>query len=407
MAKWQDVIAQFAHNVEQHYDDLKLRLQNRIGRSNDLMILPYRGYGNLDRLYLKGRVLEDKGIASPQDDDSIWDNLLNMYRRFESDEIPQAKVLARFQSVEKVVTTDEEGFFQVTIDPPEPLVEDKMWWEIELELLEPQGKAPVRATGTVYVPGPQAQYGVISDIDDTVLQTGAESLLRMARTVFLGNARTRLPFKGVAAFYRALFEGMPGARRNPLFYVSSSPWNLYDLLSDFFHLQDIPIGPVLFLRDWGLTENEILPLDNRKYKTKVCRQILDAYPNLRFILIGDSSQQDPEIYSKLVKMYPDRIMAVYIRNVSKDLERPNAIRKLAEEVLEAGSTLILADNTLPMAQHAIEQGWIRAEAFPEIKAEKRADEAAPSPLEKALGIEEEAPTVVLKGEKPEDNLPRP
>lgn len=402
MASWHEVIAHVAHNVEKHYDRLKTRLQNRIGRNNGLMILPYRGYGSINRLYLKGRVLEDKGITTPEDDDSVWDNLLNMYKRFESDEIPHAKVQVRFQEVEQIVTADEEGFFEVRIESPSPLTEDKMWWEVDLELLEPQSKVPVTTTGTVLVPGPQAQYGVISDIDDTVLQTGAENLLLMARTVFLGNARTRLPFKGVAALYRAFFEGISGDSRNPLFYVSSSPWNLYDLLSDFFHLQDIPIGPVLFLRDWGLTATEILPLDNRDYKTKVCRQILDDFPSLRFILVGDSSQQDPEIYSELVKYYPERILAVYIRNVSKDLERPEGIRKLAEEVLEAGSTLILADDTLPMARHAIQQGWIKAAAFPEIKAEKKADEAPPGTLEKALKGDEEAPTMVLKGEKTED-----
>ena len=69
----------------------------------------------------------------------------------------------------------------------------------------------------------------------------------------------RLPFPGVAAFLRALYAGAGGGERNPLFYVSSSPWNIYDLLSEFFSLNDIPIGPVLFLRDWGLTDVELVP----------------------------------------------------------------------------------------------------------------------------------------------------
>jgi phosphatidate phosphatase APP1 len=254
---------------------------------------------------------------------------------------------------------------------------------------------------------------VISDIDDTVLQTDAAHLMRMARMVFLGNARTRLPFKGVGAFYRALFRGTMGKDKpgsaetrsnNPLFYVSSSPWNLYDLLSEFFQLQDIPIGPILFLRDWGISEEELLPTQHRSHKLKVIQNIIDAYPKLPFILIGDSGQEDPEIYAEVVQKHPQRILAIYIRNVSHELKRPEDIRTLAKKVAEAGSTLILADDTIPMAEHAAAQGWIEPASLAEIREEKKADEAPPSPVEKLLGEDEkaEAPTVVVHSESPQE-----
>ena len=205
---------------------------------------------------------------------------------------------------------------------------------------------------------------MISDIDDTVLQTDATSLLRMARATFLGNARVRMPFEGVAAFYRALHHGSSGKSLNPMFYVSSSPWNLYDLLSEFFNLQDIPIGPVLFLRDWGLTDQGFLPTRNRVHKLGYIKEIIETFKDLAFILIGDSGQEDPEIYSEVVSLYPNRIKAVYIRNVSRDPKRIDQINKLAEEVLRAGSVLILAETTLPLAEHAAKQGWIRPRHTP-------------------------------------------
>ena len=191
---------------------------------------------------------------------------------------------------------------------------------------------------------------------------------------------------------------------NPLFFVSSSPWNLYGLLSEFFHLQDIPIGPILFLRDWGITQEEILPTDHRKFKRETIHLIMDMYPKLPFILIGDSGQEDPEIYEEVDCAYPHRILAIYIRNVSHNLKRPEAIRGLAKKVTDAGSTLILADDTLPMAQHAAAQGWIAREALAEVGAEKKADEAPPGPVEKILGEEEKpaAPTVVIKAESPKE-----
>ncbi len=95
---------------------------------------------------------------------------------------------------------------------------------------------------------------MISDLDDTVIQTDVTRVIRMVRNTLLGNARTRHPFPGVAALYRALHSSA-GAPANPLFYVSSSPWNLYDMLDDFFRLRSIPEGPI-FLRDWGLSSKD-------------------------------------------------------------------------------------------------------------------------------------------------------
>jgi phosphatidate phosphatase APP1 len=404
MVSWQKVIAQFVDEVEDHFDLLKYRFRERLGGRDPIMILPYRGFGTSQKIYLKGRVLEDKGITPAQDDDTVWENLVNMYRRFESDEIPFARLLARIQGAEQEVITDIEGFFEIEIDLPKPLPGDRLWHPVELELLAPlrEGYPPVHTEGQVQIISQEASFGVISDVDDTVLHTDAAHLLHMARTVFLGNARTRLPFKGVAAFYRSLLKGKSGHEINPLFYVSSSPWNLYDLLSDFFQLQDIPLGPMLFLRDWGISEDELIPIRHHKYKLAAIHQIMTLLPEMSFILIGDSGQEDPEIYRDVVNEYPGRILAIYIRNVSHDLKRPEAIRELAKEVVSAGSTLILADDTIPMAEHAVEMSWISPDALPEIREEKAKDEAPPSPVERLLGEaeKEEGPTVVVEADTP-------
>lgn len=406
MPGWRDIVGQVASNVEAHFDRLKQRLDLQLGRE-PLQVLAYRGYGTPERLCIRGRVLENNRVSPAADNDTVWNNLLNMYRRFATDEIAGARVLVRLENQEQECITDEEGFFEAWLEPAQPLPPGQVWYSVEIELLEPLApdQGPVRTTGEVLVPPSSAAYGVISDIDDTVVFTGATSLLVMARTVFLGNAHTRLPFPGVAAFYRALHAGASGFAHNPLFYVSSSAWNLYDLLADFFHLRDIPRGPIL-LRDWGLSEEELLPTGHRRYKLGVIRRIMDTYPGLPFILIGDSGQEDPEIYHELVSLYPNRILAVFIRNVSREPKRAEHIQALAREVVAAGSTLILAENTLPLAEYAAEQGWIAPTALPEIEVEKEQDGAAPGRLEVMLGAEapgeteEKAagPTVVVETE---------
>jgi phosphatidate phosphatase APP1 len=307
------------------------------------------------------------------------------------------------------VKTDLEGYFEVWVKPSQPVPSIGKWVTIELELIHPQreGYPPVMVQGQILIPPSQAQFGVISDIDDTVVQTGATDLLRMARTVFLGNARTRLPFPGVAAFYRALSCGIHTEDTNPLFFVSSSPWNMYDLFEQFFQIEKIPHGHVLFLRDWGISETELLPIRHTGFKTNKICQIMDFYPELPFILIGDSGQEDPEIYSQVVKQYPHRIPAVYIRNVSQSLPRTREVETLAQEILAAGSTLILAENTLPMAEHALENRWITPEAIEQIRLEKELDEAPSGLLEKLLSEEdeEETGTMILDARENGENNP--
>ena len=360
---------------------------------NPAQIVAYRGYGNPHKIFLKGRVLENKNVGLSTAEDSAWKNLRNVWKRFESDEIPGARVLASLNGVTKEATTDKEGYFTISLQTSEPLSDENLWHPVNLELLSPADPAlrTVNETGLVMVPAKKARFGVISDMDDTVLQSEATNILRMIKTVALGNARTRMPFKGVAAFYQALQEE-DGKPTNPLFYVSSSPWNLYDLLMEFFQLQNIPVGP-LMLRDWGASRSG-LPHKHREHKVESIRHILDLLP-LPFLLIGDSGQKDPEIYHEILSMYPKRILAIYIRNVSRNLKRPAAIRELAKKVIEAGSTLILTDDTLAAARHAVEQGWIKPDKFPEIVAEKIEQEKAEPVIEKVLK-KEEAPTVKVE-----------
>jgi phosphatidate phosphatase APP1 len=147
---------------------------------------------------------------------------------------------------------------------------------------------------------------------------------------------------------------------------------LYDVIDGFLEAERIPAGP-LMLRDWDLGPSL---LQHAGHKTRVIREIMETFPALPFILIGDSAQEDPEIYADLVADHPDRILAVYIRNVEPRPARTAAIGRLTDRVTAAGSTLVLADDTLTVASHASAHGWIREDALPGIRGEKQADEGA-------------------------------
>ena len=352
------MLPKIAHAVERIFDWIKYRAGARVSSDATLVIIPYVGYGTGRFIELKGRVLEDKGIKPAQETDRVWDNLLNMYRRFESDEVPNARVLARFQDVEQEISADGEGFFEVSLRFENPQSHESSWQHIRLELLDPlnPGDGKVVAEGQAMIVASEADFGVISDIDDTVVHTGVTSRLKLAGTILLKNAYTRLPLKGVANFYNALQNGRGGGTRNPLFYVSSSPWNMYDLFREFFQINNIPDGPI-FLRDWGFEAQSMLAENNRKYKLNAIYNILDRFPDLNFILIGDSGEEDPEIYTQVIRTYPQRILGVYIREVKHNAKRVDEIRELARQVESYGSVLVLAEDAHVMAAHAAKEGW--------------------------------------------------
>ena len=379
-----------------------LDIAARFGDDDPFMLAGYRSMATRDRILVRGRAMEDEGITRSGDADSVWRNLLNSYRRIESDPLPHARIRATAGGVTHDIVADDEGFFHAWIDAEISPPANDDWAHVRLELLEPvrQGAKPVICDARVLVPGASARFAVISDMDDTVLQSHVTSVTQAIRTTILGNARTRLPFPGVAAFYRSLRAGVSGNEKNPIFYVSSSPWNLYDLLVEFLDVQGIPPGP-LTLRDWDINRSAIGSGRLHGFKDGAIREIMDAYPHLPFILVGDSSQRDPEIYREIVHEYPDRVLAVYIRDVKRTVERRAAVNALASEVQIARSVLVLAEDTMAAARHAAERGWIDSGSLGEISGEKRMDEGtAPGKTGKPgveAGSEKTPPTVIDAG----------
>ena len=404
MARWQDdLIGLFGELAWQ-----ARRTAGALGRAIDrdpIQLVGYRSYGTAERVLVLGRVLQNEGIHAPIAMQSRWRNLVASLRRIESDPLPFARVRARLAGDESrraaELVADDEGFLRhwMVTDAPLPA---PGWHSLSLTLADPPNGIDVSATARVITPAPTATFGVVSDMDDTVLQSEVTSFLRAARTVLLENALTRLPFPGVAAFYRALDKGGTGAEANPIFYVSSSPWNLYDVIDGFLEAQRIPTGPLL-LRDWDLGR---LTERHARHKHTVIREILETYPALPFLLIGDSGQEDPEIYTELVRAYPGRIRAVYIRNVTPQAERTTRIQTLAREVAASGSTLVLADDTLAAARHAAMHGWIASDALAEIGGEKRDDEGVTGAKADAPGVPQHpaAPTVVVDPQVSTDDV---
>jgi phosphatidate phosphatase APP1 len=327
--------------------ELERRFDRRLaGRpvSRRIVISPYRGFGRGTELLLRGRVLVEKRITRVNAAEPLWRNVLNTYRRFQSDEVASARVVASFRDAVVESVSDDEGYFLIRLQPETAVTPG--WHEVSLQLPD----LNVAAVAHVLVPPPDARFGVISDIDDTIVVSNATSLLGMARSV-INNAAARMPFEGVAGLYRALHGD-----RNPIFYVSSSPWNLYELLEDFMKINGIPHGP-LFMQDWGIDEATLILDSHTDHKLAQFQTLVDYYPELKFVLLGDSGQHDPEIYLRVIQTHPGRILAAFIRDVTPD-PRDRAVARIVEEAKGAGVEMLYVRDSADALAHARRLGLV-------------------------------------------------
>jgi phosphatidate phosphatase APP1 len=334
-----------------------------------VVVQPYRGYGSRNEVFLIGRVFRQSRPRIGSISSALLTDLRDIGRRIARHTVPNAVGTARLYGVEERFTTDRDGYFRVHLSPALSPPADRLWHTMDLALEQPQ---IVHAQAQIFIPPAGCRYVVISDIDDTIMCTGVANKLRMLWRLFVEDAQSRVAFPGVGALYQALHAGISGHQQNPMLYVSRAPWGIYEVLEEFFDLNGIPIGPILFLREWGVSWTSPLPRKAEDHKRELIHNMLALYSELPFVLIGDSGQHDPEIYRQIVEEHPGRVLAVYIRNVSRDPKRIKEIEDLAKVVAGAGSSLVLAADSMAMAEHAVGLGLIAPTTLSEVRDEKAA-----------------------------------
>jgi phosphatidate phosphatase APP1 len=292
--------------VERAWDAARLRRAGP-GTPDHFRIEPYIGHAGDEGVVVRGRVLDDPPPSEAVEGEGVVPAMRRMLRGFVTDELPGVPLRVSVAGATVQTVTDAEGYFLARLQPdPHRLASP---WTTGTVVLDGDYRGltdPHTTPLEVRVAGRDARFGILSDIDDTILETGVQRVVRMIRQTLAGSALTRSPFPGVADLYRDLAAGT-----NPVFYVSSSPWNLHAFLIAFLRHHGFPLGPVL-LRDLLGTAA------GREQKAGRIREILDLHPQLPFVLIGDSAERDPEIYADIVRAYPGRILAVYIREVRLD-----------------------------------------------------------------------------------------
>lgn len=333
-------------------------IKRKLGLLTPPIIMPYRGYGTKHHVYILGHVLNDRLFYEVKRSDRKLKNLRAMLSRYFSIALPGIEVMIKFEHREIMTTTNKNGLFQAKITFDKTLGK-KGWLPVHYVARDPDSREVIAsATHEAYIHHDLADYAIISDIDDTILVSHATNFFRKMRLMLTKNALTRLPFAGVAEFYQALIKGTSEHYQNPVFYVSSSEWNLYDYLEDFCTAQDIPKGPFL-LQELKSGFHDLFQSGGgtHSHKEDKIQHLFSVYPDVQFILIGDSGQRDAVLYRNIANAYPHRVKAIYIRDVHKKKKRKKVLR-IADGFTNTAIDMLLVQDTGEAAYHALQHQWI-------------------------------------------------
>ena len=333
------------------------------------MVVPFIGHGTTGRVRVGGRVVLGRPAAAapaagvpdaPATPATRRAVLRASVARFLTVEVPGAVVTISWPGGSAQVRADRDGYVDAVLEVD---ALDPGWHAFEMSLRD--GPA---VSSQALVVDPDVRIGLVSDVDDTILETGLSRGIEFIRATLLTPVRDRAPLPGAAALYRALVCP-PNQPRRPVFYVSTSPWNLHEMLLEFIALRRFPLGPLL-LTDWGPSRSGLFRIGAQEHKVGLVERTLEEHPQLGLVLVGDSGQLDPEIYATLARRHPDRIRAVYIRRTRHALPgRLTEVDALAAAVTAEGVPMLAVDNSLQIATHAAAIGLLDASALTEVQAD--------------------------------------
>ncbi|RYV50718.1 App1 family protein [Pengzhenrongella frigida] len=273
-------------------------------------VLPYAGYGGQGWIRVLARAAlvpaappgpARGGAADPVDLPPDAVPRIRGWRHLVTAQVEGVAVEVRAGSSSHRTVSDHGGYLDVTL----PVDLAPGWHQVELTY------AGGRVSAPVYVVAPDVTAGIVSDIDDTVMITSAPRPLLAVWNTFVVHEGTRRPVPGMADLYGDLLRDHPGA---PVIYLSTGAWNAAPALVRFLRRFDYPAGPLL-LTDWGPTRTGWFR-DGFDHKRAALRRLTTEFPHIRWILVGDDGQRDPEIYAELALEQPDRVRAIAIRQLS-------------------------------------------------------------------------------------------
>lgn len=274
----------------------------------------YRGYANEQELIVMGHVF--KRMYDYDFQKKNFKNATSIINQFRIKTIQNFDIYLKYGDQEIHTKTLDDGYFKFCI----PLEEEFNfgWMEYEVSL---KYEAKVITSKGSFIRPHKGNLGIISDIDDTFLISHTHNFFKKIYILLFKNVNDRKVFKDVVPHYQALSSAGRNNKEeeNAFFYISSSEWNLYNFIIKFTKIHQLPRA-VILLKDIkrGITDFFMSGRGNHDHKFDKIKHVLEFYPNLKYVLLGDDSQHDPVLYERICKIFPVTVTAVYIRQTGKN-----------------------------------------------------------------------------------------
>ena len=323
-------------------------------KKRKVFVKVYHGFGHAHNMVVFGHVFKQKERKLVVYSTNPLKNAIHLLRLFFVRPLADVPVQMNWYGTIFNTQTEYDGFFK--FQWASHIATNAGWHPVTVICRANAETGVIKGDGQIFIPH-ITQFGFISDIDDTIMVSHSMTRWKRMKEILFRNARSRTLFKQVSDHYRLLAQAhtTPEAP-NPFFYISSSEWNLYDYLREIFLHNNLPDGAFLLnqVKKWY----QVTQTGKTKHEGKIMRivRVLDAFPNQRFILFGDNSQKDPEIYELLSQKYAAQIYAVYIRNVHT-ANTKNAIDKL-REIENRGIHICLFKESEEAIQHSRDIGLL-------------------------------------------------
>ncbi|SNR74163.1 App1 family protein [Flavobacterium sp. ov086] len=274
----------------------------------------YRGYANEEELIVMGHVFRRTYDYDFQKKN--FKNATSIINQFRIKTLKNFDVYLKCDNQEIHTKTLDDGYFKFCI----PLEKETHFGWIEYEVsIKLEGEI-ITEKGS-YIRPHKGKLGIISDIDDTFLISHTQNFFRKIYILLFKNVNDRKVFKDVVPHYQALSSAGRHNKEeeNAFFYISSSEWNLYRFIVKFTKIHHLPRA-VILLKDIkrGITDFFMSGHGNHDHKFDKIKHVLEFYPNLKYVLLGDDSQHDPILYERICKIFPVTVKAVYIRQTGKN-----------------------------------------------------------------------------------------
>lgn len=312
----------------------------------------YRGYANEQELIVMGHVFKPTSIKEYDFQKKNLKNATSIINMFRIKTQANADVYLKYNNQTIHTKTLKDGYFKFCV--PLNQLENYGWIEYQVNINHYNKEIVAKER---YIRPHKGELGIISDIDDTFLVTHSRNIFKKLYILLFRNVTKRRVFEDVVSHYQALsFAGRTKPEeQNAFFYVSSSEWNLYRFIIKFTEIHQLPKA-VLLLKDikTSLIDFLVTGRSNHNHKFDKIKHVLEFYPDLQYVLLGDDSQQDPILYEAICKIFPITVKAVYIRQTG------NYKKEIAIKALKNMESLDIAVCYFKNSSEAIEHSKLIA-----------------------------------------------